>query len=94
LSVSKGWTAGLTLANGNAFAITGTITIKRGSRVLGRHKFTLSPLASGSVTLTIRKADRQLLAQLGSARTTVRVGLRGLAGPKIAISKRFLVLAP
>jgi len=102
LRVSSGWTTTLTLRNGNAFALRGSIALQGKARVGGRirpvtfasRSFTLGSLGSAAVKLTIANAGRQLLSQLRSAQVTIAVRLRGPAGAAVNTSRSRRLIAP
>lgn len=102
LSASRAWTAKLTLANTNPFALTGSLTLSGRLRTGGRLRtvklaarpFKLAPLATGAQTLTIAGGDRATLRQLGSASVTVTVSLRGPAGRSVRLTRSLRLYAP
>lgn len=102
LSVNRRWIAHLEIVNDNAFALVGSVILRRRLRIGNRlqwitfatSKFTLGPLASAPELLTIVKRKRPLLKQLRSVTVTAQLRARGPAGRAVIWTKTFRLTAP
>ncbi len=102
LSVDRRWTTRLTVHNGNAFAVRGTVALARRLRVGRRLRrvtfastsFGLGPLAGRSMRIVISKRERGLLKRLGDVRVTTTVTVRGPAGRPATATRSMGLFAP
>ena len=102
LSVDRHWLTRPTLHNGNAFAVSGTITLMGRLRVGGRMRlvsfasarFDVGPLARVSQTLVISRRWRSLLRRRRKVSVTVSVTARGPAGREGRVTGKLRLLAP
>ncbi len=102
VSISKGLTGWLRLANGNSFALTGTAALRTtykhggGSHTvtLATAKLSLGPVAThGQVKLKISSRWRSLFRRGHSLGGSVRFAIRGPAGPTVTVQRRITLLA-
>jgi hypothetical protein len=102
LKAGNQWQVKLTVANGNPFAVSGSLDLQRTLRVSGRLtlvKFTtvklkMDPLATQAETLTISSRYRSLLKSLGRVVVYARWQIRGPAGRAVTVMKSLALSAP
>lgn len=90
LSVTRQWSTRVTLRNRNPFAIHGTLALSR----FASARFTIPPLASRTVSLVVRGAQRGLLKSLGRVSVTASAKIRGPAGRAVTVRRGLLISAP
>jgi hypothetical protein len=92
----------LSLRNGNAFALTGALTLERTLRVGGRFrlvkfataKLAIAPLGTAAKTLTVPPRYRKLLKGLGSVVAYLQLRVHGPAGPTATVTRKLRLYAP
>jgi hypothetical protein len=102
LTAGRQWGLRVSVANGNAFALTGTVVLRRTLRLNGRFQtLTLAsaalgpgPLATTAVRLTIAKQWRSLVRQRGSLEAWAFVRVRGPAGRAVTVKRAVTLAAP
>ncbi len=102
LRIGSNWQLRLGLDNGNPFAISGSLVLRRALRghgalrtvVLASRSFTRGPLASGPALLTVAPRYRALVKRLGQLTASARVRIRGPVGRELTVTKPVLLSAP
>jgi hypothetical protein len=80
IRASKSGSVGLRLRNPNSYAISGTVTLKQGSKRVGSAKFSLAAGAAKTVSAKLNAATRARLKRAGKLKLKLTISTRGPAG--------------
>jgi hypothetical protein len=94
LKASKSGRVALTLRNPNAYAITGTMTVKHGGKLVAAAKLAQSAGQTTSITLKLSKSLRAALRRAGKLSFTLRLVTLGPAGTTPTKVKQTITVRP
>jgi hypothetical protein len=94
VGASKTGTVSIALKNPNAYAITGTLTLKQGRTTVASGKFSLGARASKLVSAKLSRAARRTLARKRKLSLKLTIATRGPAGTQSRSATKTITVRP